>query len=230
MTRSVFNPKLDDLPRVIPIFPLTGALLLPAGKLPLNIFEPRYLAMVRDALADNQRIIGMVQPRTPDLDDNRGGSEYGGDEPALYKIGCAGRITSFNESEDGRYLLTLSGVCRFHIAEEMAGKDDYRRVIADFQRFSDDVCDPPVFEIDRDRLLLAVKEYFALHKIEISWDAIQATPDDKLITSLAMTCPFGPNERQALLETETAASRADLMIALLEMAILENSSTSDISH
>ena len=230
MTQNVFNPRFEDLPRVIPIFPLTGALLLPTGKLPLNIFEPRYLAMVRDALADKQRIIGMVQPRTPDLDDNRGASGYGNDEPVLYKIGCAGRITSFTESEDGRYLLTLSGVCRFDIGEEMAGKDDYRRVIADFKRFRDDVSDPPVFDIDRDRLLLAVKEYFALHNIEISWEAIQATPNGKLITSLAMTCPFGPNERQALLETETAASRADLIIALLEMAIMENSSTSDISH
>jgi hypothetical protein len=230
MTQSVFNPKFGDLPQVIPIFPLTGALLLPTGKLPLNIFEPRYLAMVRNALAENQRIIGMVQPQTPDLDDNRGASGYGGNEPVLYKIGCAGRITSFTESEDGRYLLTLLGVCRFEIAEEMAGKDDYRRVIADFQRFRDDVSDPTVFGIDRDRLLLAVKEYFTLHNIEISWDAIQETPDDKLITSLAMTCPFGPSERQALLETETATSRADLIIALLEMAILENSSTSDISH
>ena len=230
MTQSVFNPRFGDLPRVIPIFPLTGALLLPTGKLPLNIFEPRYLAMVRNALADNQRIIGMVQPRTPDLDDNRGASGNGGNEPVLYKIGCAGRIISFTESEDGRYLLTLLGVCRFEIAEEIAGKDDYRRVIPDFQRFRDDVSDPTVFDIDRDRLLLAVKEYFALHNIEISWDAIQETPDDKLITSLAMTCPFGPSERQALLETETATSRADLIIALLEMAILENSSTSDISH
>jgi Lon protease-like protein len=230
MTQSVFNPRFEDLPQVIPIFPLTGALLLPTGKLPLNIFEPRYLAMVRNALAENQRIIGMVQPRTPDLDDNRGASGYGGNEPVLYKIGCAGRITSFTESEDGRYLLTLLGVCRFEIAEEIAGKDDYRRVIPDFQRFRDDVSDPTVFDIDRDRLFLAVKEYFTLHNIEISWDAIQETPDDKLITSLAMTCPFGPSERQALLETETATSRADLIIALLEMAILENSSTSDISH
>ena len=230
MTQNVFNPRLEDLPRVIPIFPLTGALLLPTGKLPLNIFEPRYLAMVRDALADNQRIIGMVQPRNPDLEDNRGASGHDGYNPELYKIGCAGRITSFAESEDGRYILTLSGVCRFDIGEEMPNKDGYRRVIADFEHFRDDVSDPPVFDIDRERLLLAVKEYFVLQNIEISWDAIQATPDDKLITSLAMTCPFGPNERQALLETETASSRADLIIALLEMAVLENSSTSDISH
>ena len=230
MTKNVYSPRFEDLPRVIPIFPLTGALLLPTGKLPLNIFEPRYLAMVRDALADNQRIIGMVQPLTPDLDDNIGASSYGDDKPALYKIGCAGRITSFTESEDGRYLLTLSGVCRFEIAEEMANKDNYRQVLADFGRFRDDVSDPPIFDIDRDRLLLAVKEYFAANNIEISWDAIQATPDDTLITSLAMTCPFGPNERQALLESKTAESRAELIIALLEMAVLENSGTSDISH
>ena len=230
MTKNVYSPRFEDLPRVIPIFPLTGALLLPTGKLPLNIFEPRYLAMVRDALADNQRIIGMVQPLTPNLDDNIGASSYGDNKPVLYKIGCAGRITSFTESEDGRYLLTLSGVCRFEIAEEMANKDNYRRVLADFGRFRDDVSDPPIFDIDRDRLLLAVKEYFAANNIEISWDAIQATPDDTLITSLAMTCPFGPNERQALLESKTAGSRAELIIALLEMAVLENSGTSDISH
>ena len=230
MIKRFFNPKFEDLPREIPIFPLTGALLLPTGKLPLNIFEPRYLAMVRDALADDQRIIGMLQPRVPDMDDNRGAAGYGDDEPVLYKTGCAGRITSFAESEDGRYLLTLSGVCRFDIAEEVTGKEGYRRVLADFQRFRGDVADPPEFDIDRDRLLLAVKEYFALHKIEISWDAVQATPDDKLITSLAMTCPFGPNERQALLETETALSRADIIITLLEMAILENGSASEISH
>ena len=145
MTKGVFNPKFEDLPRVIPIFPLTGALLLPTGKLPLNIFEPRYLAMVRDALADDQRIIGMLQPRVPDMDDNWGTAGDGDDEPVLYKTGCAGRITSFAESEDGRYLLTLSGVCRFDIAEEMTGKEGYRRVLADFQRFRDDVADPGLF-------------------------------------------------------------------------------------
>ena len=131
MTRSVFDPGFEDLPRVIPIFPLTGVLLLPTGKLPLNIFEPRYLAMVRDALADEQRIIGMLQPRIPDPEDNRGARSNEEDEPDLYKTGCAGRITSFAESDDGRYMLTLSGICRFDIAEEMTGKDGYRRVLAD---------------------------------------------------------------------------------------------------
>jgi Lon protease-like protein len=230
MTRSVFDPGFEDLPRVIPIFPLTGVLLLPTGRLPLNIFEPRYLAMVRDTLADEQRIIGMLQPRVPDPEDNRGAGGLGDDEPDLYRTGCAGRITSFTESEDGRYMLTLTGICRFEIAEQMTGKDGYRRVLADYRRFRDDLGDEPVSEIDRDRLLAAVKEYFALQNIEASWDAVLATPNDKLITSLAMTCPFGPNERQALLEAQTLSSRADIVVTLLEMALMENGGTSDISH
>jgi Lon protease-like protein len=230
MTHSVFDPSFDDLPRVIPIFPLTGVLLLPTGKLPLNIFEPRYLAMIRDTLADEQRIIGMLQPRVPYLEDNRGAGGLGNDEPDLYKTGCAGRITSFTESDDGRYMLTLAGICRFDIAEEVNGKEGYRRILADYRRFRNDIGDEPEADIDRDRLLASVKEYFALQNIEASWDAILATPDDKLITSLAMTCPFGPNERQALLEAQTLSSRADIVITLLEMALLENGGVSDISH
>jgi Lon protease-like protein len=230
MTHSVFDPSFDDLPRVIPIFPLTGVLLLPTGKLPLNIFEPRYLAMIRDTLADEQRIIGMLQPRVPYLEDNRGAGGLDNDGPDLYKTGCAGRITGFTESDDGRYMLTLAGICRFDIVEEMTGKEGYRRILADYRRFRNDIGDEPEADIDRDRLLAAVKEYFALQNIEASWDAVLATPDDKLITSLSMTCPFGPNERQALLEAQTLSSRADIVITLLEMALLENGGASDISH
>src|SRR5210317_2074637 len=117
MAKGPFDPGFDALPRVIPIFPLTGVLLLPSGVLPLNIFEPRYLAMVRDALSTETRIIGMVQPRVPDLDDNRGagGSAVRGEQPNIYGTGCAGRITSFNESVDGRYMLSLTGLCRFDV-------------------------------------------------------------------------------------------------------------------
>ena len=230
MTHSVFDPSFEDLPRVIPIFPLTGVLLLPTGKLPLNIFEPRYLAMIRDTLADEQRIIGMLQPRVPYLEDNRGAGGLDNDGPDLYKTGCAGRITGFTESDDGRYMLTLGGICRFDIVEEMTGKEGYRRILADYRRFRNDIGDEPEADIDRDRLLAAVKEYFALQNIEASWDAVLATPDDKLITSLSMTCPFGPNERQALLEAQTLSSRADIVITLLEMALLENGGASDISH
>lgn len=230
MTRSVFDPGFEDLPRVIPILPLTGVLLLPTGKLPLNIFEPRYLAMVRDALADEQRVIGMLQPRIPDPEDNRGAGSTDEDETNLYKTGCAGRIISFAESDDGRYMLTLSGICRFDIAEEMTGKDGYRRVLADYRRFRNDVGDEPEAEIDRDRLLAAVKKYFTLQNIEASWDAITATSNDKLITSLSMTCPFGPNERQALLEAQSLSARAEIVITLLEMALMENGGASGISH
>jgi Lon protease-like protein len=186
--------------------------------------------MIRDTLADEQRIIGMLQPRVPYLEDNRGAGGLGNDEPDLYKTGCAGRITSFTESDDGRYMLTLAGICRFDIAEEVNGKEGYRRILADYRRFRNDIGDEPEADIDRDRLLASVKEYFALQNIEASWDAILATPDDKLITSLAMTCPFGPNERQALLEAQTLSSRADIVITLLEMALLENGGASDISH
>ena len=230
MTRSVFDPDFKDLPLVIPIFPLSGVLLLPTGKLPLNIFEPRYLAMIRDTMADEQRIIGMMQPRVPDLEDNRGAGELGEDEPDLYETGCAGRIISFTESDDGRYMLTLAGICRFDIAEEMTGKEGYRRILADYRRFRNDVGSEPEVDIDRDRLLAAFKEYFALQNIKASLDAILATPNVKLITSLAMTCPFGPIERQALLEAQTLSSRADIVITLLEMALMENGGASDISH
>ena len=214
------------MPRVIPVFPLTGVLLLPTGKLPLNIFEPRYLAMVRDALADEQRIIGMVQPRVPDPDDNRGPADLAAimDQPEIYTTGCAGRITAFSESDDGRYMLTLSGVCRFDIAEEMTLQDDYRRVLADYHRFKGDLTTQAASDIDRDRLLDVVKQYFQQQDIKASWETVEATPSDRLVTSLAMTCPFGPNERQALLEAKDMTARAEMVITLLEMALLDSSS------
>ena len=231
MSRGPFDPGFEDLPRVIPVFPLTGILLLPEGKLPLNIFEPRYLAMVRDALADEQRMIGMVQPRMPDLDDNRGLTDMEAmmDQPEIYTTGCAGRITAFSESDDGRYMLTLSGICRFDIAEEMALRDGYRRVLADYHRFRGDLSTQPEAEIDRDRLLGVVRQYFEQQNINASWETIETTPNDRLITSLAMTCPFGPNERQALLEAGDLTARAEMVITLLEMALLDSSGTGGTS-
>lgn len=235
MTGNIFNPAFADLPRVIPIFPLTGVLLLPGGKLPLNIFEPRYLIMVRDALADPHRIIGMLQPKIPNPNDNAGDDALSENKTSLYRTGCAGRITGFAESDEGQYMLTLSGVCRFDIAEEISDTGGYRRVMAEYQRFRNDIGDTSDNvltnpQIDRERLLAAVKEYFTLQNIEASWDAIGATPINSLITSLAMTCPFGPNERQALLEAETLSSRAEIIITLLEMALMENSDVSKINH
>ena len=224
MTRNPFDPGFEDLPRVIPVFPLTGILLLPDGKLPLNIFEPRYLAMVRDALADEHRLIGMVQPREPDPSDNQGPADMAAvlEQPAIYTTGCAGRITAFNESDDGRYMITLSGIIRFDVAEEMTLRDGYRRVLADYHRFRGDLSAQAESDINRDRLLGVVRQYFEQQDIKASWETVEATPNDRLVTSLAMTCPFGPNERQALLEANDLTARAEMVITLLEMALLDS--------
>ncbi len=232
MTRGALDPGFDTLPRVIPIFPLTGVLMLPGGHLPLNIFEPRYLALTRAALAEEHRVIGMVQPRVPDPGDNRGVTtvEGGGDQPETYPTGCAGRITSFTETEDGRYQLNLTGLCRFDIAEEMAPQNDYRRVLADYHRYRGDLADEAAPGIDRARLLAVIRRFFDHRDIDANWDAIEATPDARLVTSLAMSCPFGASERQALLEAPDTAERARLIITLLEMALIETSGTSDASH
>ena len=224
MTRGPFDPGFERLPRVIPVFPLTGVLLLPGGRLPLNIFEPRYLAMIRAALGEEYRMIGMIQPREPDPEDNRGTglAMRRGVNPLLYGVGCAGRITAFGETEDGRYLLTLSGVCRFQIAEELPQKDGYRRVLADYHRFRRDLDEENDATVDRRRLMAALKIYFDHRQIEADWKAIDGAPDDRLVTSLAMSCPFAPSERQALLEAPTLTERADAMITLLEMAVVED--------
>jgi Lon protease-like protein len=220
MTASPFDPGFEALPRVIPIFPLTGALLLPGGQLPLNIFEPRYLAMTRAALAEDARIIGMVQPRVPDFRDNRGpapGTPADGG-PEIYAIGCAGRITAFSETQDGRYVMTLSGLIRFAITEEMALKDGYRRVLADYSRFRGDLAPQPDDGVDRDRLLSVMRSYFAHQGIDANWDSIEGADNERLVTTMAMTCPFAPPERQALLEAPRLAERSGILITLMEMA------------
>jgi Lon protease-like protein len=203
--------SLADLPSTIPIFPLPGVLLLPGGNLPLNIFEPRYLAMTEDAIATPDRLIGMIQPTEP---------ERGEKPPALYSVGCAGRIASFSETDDGRYLITLSGVCRFGVSEEVATMRGYRRVVADFARWQADLGEAPRAAIERDRLLSALKAYFARNGMSADWNAIADSPDDRLVTTLSMFCPFEPQEKQALLECETLAERSTALIALLEMGTL----------
>ena len=230
MRRESLKPNPGELPRVIPVFPLTGVLLLPRGQLPLNIFEPRYLAMVCDVIKDEQRLIGMLQPKNPNPDDNRGISLAETQKPELYKTGCAGRITSFTEGEDGRYMLTLTGICRFDISEEITEKDGYRRVFADYSRFINDLEILDDADIDRENLLKIVKKFFARQKIETSWSAIKATPTERLVTSLAMSCPFGANERQALLETPNFTDRAQMLLTLLEMTLLAPGDSGDKSH
>lgn len=196
------------LPVHVPLFPLAGALLLPGGQLPLNIFEPRYLRMVDDALA-GERIVGMVQPR----------ASAGFDAPPLYAVGCAGRITSFAETDDGRYLITLSGRKRFRIVEELNSDAPYREAIIDASAFPVDSGDDLSAEvIDRDRLVAAMRRYLDAEGLKTDWKIVAEAPTDALVVSLAMGCPFEPNEKQALLEAETAADRADCLIALMEMS------------
>ncbi len=203
-----FHPSLADLPPEIPIFPLSGALLLPEGRLPLNIFEPRYLAMVEDALAAG-RLLGMVQgdpslPRTP------AGSQ-------VYRVGCLGRLSSFAETDDGRFLVTLTGVIRYRIAAEIEGRRGYRRVLADYAPYAADLAPAAPDGFDRAALLEALRPYFRTHGIEANWEAIEQTADAMLVTTLCMVCPFEVREKQALLEAPDVGQRAAMLVALMQM-------------
>lgn len=213
MSGSMFRPGFEELPRVIPIFPLPGVLLLPGGRLPLNIFEPRYLAMVRDALA-GERAIGMIQPREEAADV---GADVGAAK--VYETGCLGRITAFSETDDGRYLITLTGLIRFEVTRELPPLEGYRRVTAGYDRFRRDLEDGPPRDIDRTRLLNTLGGYFEAEGIEIDWKAIEEAGDAALVTWLAMLCPFAAPEKQALLEAMSLAERASAMTAIMEMAV-----------
>jgi Lon protease-like protein len=215
MSRSPFFPRFRDLPASIPVFPLPGVLLLPRGQLPLNIFEPRYVAMVDDAVA-KERLIGMMQPRELVREDSQNPVRDGA---PLYDIGCAGRITSFEETDDGRYLVTLTGICRFRVAGEVATLRGYRRFAVDWSDYAADLAeDAPAGGVDRTRLLSALADYFRVTGLSANWKAIEETPDDRLVTSLAMICPFDASEKQALLEAPDLGRRADLILSVLELA------------
>ena len=203
-----FAPAYSQLPGTIPIFPLTGALLLPRGILPLNIFEPRYLNMTQAAMS-GERTIGMIQPTEPERPDRA---------PAVYSTGCAGRITSYSETEDGRILITLTGLCRFEIGEELPLLDGFRRVQADYDRFERDMNEDIETTIERDRLLAALRGFLGHRGIDANWEAVQTLADDRLVTALSMMCPFEPNEKQALLEAPDTTERGNVLVALLEMA------------
>src|SRR6516164_2527256 len=202
------------LPAILPVFPLTGVLLLPRGRLPLNIFEPRYLAMTRDALA-GERLIGMVQPSDPMVT---------GANPPVYPIGCAGRITSFAETDDGRFLITLTGISRFRISEELPLLEGYRRIVPEWADFARDLESEEETGFDRERLIRGLRTLFQQHQISADWDAITSVPVDRLVTSIAMMCPFEPSEKQALLEASDLDDRARLLTAIVEMAVLNRSS------
>jgi len=204
--------KLSDLPLVIPVFPLDGVLLLPGGQLPLNIFEPRYLNMLDDVMS-GERMIGVIQtrPNGAGPDDEHG--------PSLAPIGCAGRVTSFAETSDGRYLITLTGVCRFRAGDELPARTPYRQVRADFSSFEADLRQdgPSTAGADPAPLLAALRRYLDHRGLAIDWTSAETAPSDALINSLSMALPFDPMEKQALLEAPTMADRRETLVALLEI-------------
>lgn len=199
-----------DLPQKLPVFPLPGALLLPRADLPLNIFEPRYLEMVSDALS-GERIIGIIQPR-----DDSDTAE----RPELMKVGCAGRITSYAETPDGRMLVTLTGVSRFSIKSELAVDTAYRQVVADFKPFAIDlVMDLGAAEVNRPALLTAFKDYLTANNMSADWSEINAASTEVLVNTLSLLAPYPASEKQALLEAPDLKTRADVLVALTEMAL-----------
>lgn len=200
--------SIEELPQTLPIFPLTGALLLPRGHLPLNIFEPRYLAMVDSALSTT-RLIGMIQPSEP---------EDRVLKPKLSAVGCAGRIVSYRETEDGRFLITLMGVCRFRVAEELTTVTPYRQLRADYSPYLGDMAEPPPESFPRERLATALRDYLSRRDLKADWGSVMSAPADVLVNALAMLCPFQPSEKQALLEAPSWPERIDTLVALLEMA------------
>ena len=204
-------PSLEALPRVIPVFPLP-ALLLPRGRLPLNIFEPRYLAMVDDTLR-HARVIGMIQPADPNLR-----------VPPLYPVGCLGRLTEWRETGDGRFHIVLTGLIRFRIEAELKTTTPYRQVEAVYGEFADDLKEECDEGIDRRRLGDSLKSYFRQRKLDDYWQSIEQVSCEVLINSLSMICPFDVAEKQALLEAPALADRAKLLTTLIEMAAAQNGS------
>jgi uncharacterized protein len=211
--------SLADLPETIPVFPLPGALLLPRARLPLNIFEPRYLAMVEDALKTPQRLIGMVQPMAvPEGAEARG--ERRREEGRLHHIGCAGRLTAFQETEDGRYLITIWGISRFRLSERQEGFTPYLRARVDWTSFERDLGrterDPG---LDRAAFLGTLARYFESAQLSSDWDSLKEADAELLINSLSILCPFDPEEKQALLEAPTLAERRETLVTLMEFAL-----------
>ena len=208
-----------DLPAAVPVFPLAGALLLPRGQMPLNIFEPRYLAMVDDALADRRRLIGMVQPDAHSASDAK---------PKLYGVGCVGRITQLAESGDGRYLLELTGVCRFRIEEELSVLTPYRQCRVSYAPYADDfVARKGEEAVDRKALLEALAAFLKANKLKADWEGIENAPNEALVNALAMMSPYGAAEKQAMLEAPDLKTRAEILVAITEIEIAKGKSDTD---
>lgn len=222
MAGGIFDPEFDQLPMRIPIFPLPSALLLPGGQLPLNVFEPRYLAMVKHALATPTRLIGMVQPR--DL-----AGDTTAEEPPLFETGCAGRVSFFQESDDGRFVIALNGVCRFHRLDQQLDPNGFLVADVDWRPFANDLR-MDISALDRDPLMDVLRRYFDLKGFETDWTQIENSDNHQLLATLSMVCPFEVAEKQALLEANSMASRADLLIAMMEMAIHDETGGNDARH
>jgi len=199
-----------DLPETIPVFPLPGALLLPRARLPLHIFEPRYLAMLDDTMKTSHRLIGMVQPR----------DVPGSEEKRLHAIGCAGRLTQYSETEDGRYMITLSGISRFRVKEEVSGFTPYRRCDVSWEGFGHDLGNTEEDQgFERDSFLDLLGRYFDAMALSTDWESLKEAEDELLINSLSMLCPFDPEEKQALLEAPSLSTRRETLVTLIEFAL-----------
>jgi len=207
--RSNRNDSTQEIPGVIPVFPLAGALLLPRGQMPLNIFEPRYLAMV-DAALRGDRIIGVIQPQDDEPRDFA---------PPLRSVGCAGRITSYAETTDSRCLITLTGVARFMVLEEVATDTPYRLCRVTAEPFATDFAVRGEDEVDRETLISAFRAYLEANNLEADWDSVERASNESLVNAIAMIGPYGPAEKQALLEAPDLRTRAETLVALTEISL-----------
>lgn len=217
MRRNRLYRNIGDLPRIVPVFPLARALVLPGLQLPLNIFEPRYLSMIDDSIG-RDRVIGMIQPHAEQPAGAiplRPGDQ---DRPELYRVGCLARLISFRETEDGRYLIVLEGICRFRLAEELPATALYRQVVPDYKEFADDLSTASTVDIDRALLLRHLKRYLEHQSLNADWKAIETATTEALVNSLTLSCPFEISEKQALLEAPTTAGRAQILLTLIQMA------------
>ncbi len=209
-----------DVADVIPVFPLPGALLLPRGQMPLNIFEPRYLAMIDDAFRTGHRLIGMIQPDT-----GHPGPE---DKPNLYKVGCVGRITQLSETGDGRYLIHLTGIARFRIEEELTVATPYRQCRVTYRPFADDfIARKGEDDVDRESLLHALSDFLKANDLKADWEGIEKAPNEALVNALAMMSPYGPAEKQALLEAPDLKTRAEILVAVTEIELAKTTASDE---
>lgn len=210
----------SDLPARIPVFPLRGTILLPRAGLPLNVFEPRYLAMLDDVVAGS-RVLGIVQPLPGDDGESPPGKSIG-----LRRVGCAGRVTAFQELDDGRLVVNLTGICRFDVAEELPTAKPYRIVEASYERFAADLAEGHgEVDVDRNTLLRVLRSYLDANRLKTDWNAIQRSPSELLVNALSVMSPYGPEEKQALLEAIDLKTRADVLVALAEMELASTSGT-----